>query len=335
MYTSRTTGLPKGAIITHKNLSQNAFNNMYVSNIRPHSAQLMCAPRFHIAGMLFTVQSILLQGKMVIQREFDPVDVLTALEQEKLNNVFLVPAMWNFIFQVPNIGEFDLPSVKVCATGAAITPLELKKRILHYFNNAILADNFGQTETTATTICLTGDDALRKPESIGKPYPNVEIRIVDEGMNDVALGEVDEILYRGPTVIKEYYNSQEETEVAFNCGWFHSGDLAKMDDEGFIYVVDRMRNMIISGGENIYPAEIEEVLYQMPEILECAAIRLTDEVWGESVKAIVILKPDQNLTAEQVVDCCEQKLASFKKPKEVEFIDELPRNTSGEVVCQH
>lgn len=332
MYTSGTTGFPKGAVLTHKNMCQNVINHIYESNIRRFSSQLICAPQFHIAGMLLTLKTFLLQGKTVLHRDFDPVNVLTTLEKEKINTVFLVPAMWNFLFQVPHIGDFDLSSVKVCATGAAITPLEVKKRILHYFNHAMLADNFGQAETTATTTCLTGEDALKKPESVGKPYLNIEIRVVDEQMNDVPRGEVGEIVYRGPTVMKEYYNDPDATKEAFKGGWFHSGDLVKMDDEGFIYVVDRKKNMIISGGENIYPAEIEEVLYQMPEILECAVIGIIDETWGEAVKAIVVLKPDHHLSEQQIVDYCDTKLASFKKPKVVEFIDELPRNTSGKVL---
>lgn len=208
----------------------------------------------------------------------------------------------------------------------------MKRRILNTFPNAILVDNFGQSETTATTTSNAGEDSLRKTDSVGKPYLNVEIRIVDENMNDVPTGEVGEIVYRGPTIMKEYYNNRQATKEAFEGGWFHSGDLVRMDEEGFIFVVDRKKNMIISGGENIYPAEIEEILYQMQEILECAVIGIPDQKWGESVKAIIVTKPDHTLTEEQVIDYCKTRLASYKKPKYVQFVDTLPRNASGKVL---
>ncbi|MCR1832960.1 long-chain fatty acid--CoA ligase [Oceanobacillus caeni] len=332
VYTSGTTGRPKGAVLTHKNITVNTMNLIYDTKSNLGDTQLISVPQFHIAGLLLTMLTCLTSGKTVIHRDFNPVNVLSTVEKEEINILFLVPAMWNFLLQVSNINEYDLSSVKVTSTGAAITPLEVKKRMLKTFPNAILIDNFGQSETTATTTSNSGEDALRKTDSVGKPYLNVEIRIVDESMNDVLIGEVGEIVYRGPTVMKEYYKNPEATEEAFKGGWFHSGDLVKMDEEGFIYVVDRKKNMIISGGENIYPAEIEEILYQMPEILECAVIGIPDKDWGESVKAIVVTKPNHTLTAEQVIDYCKQHLASYKKPKMVKFIDELPRNASGKVL---
>ncbi|RLL46859.1 long-chain-fatty-acid--CoA ligase [Oceanobacillus piezotolerans] len=332
VYTSGTTGRPKGAVLTHKNICLNLMNLLYDTKSTLGDSQLIVVPQFHIAGLLLTLFACLTSGKTVIQREFNPVDVLSTVESEGINVLFLVPAMWNFLFQVPNIDDYNLSSLKIASTGAAITPLEVKKRILETFNNAILFDNFGQSETTANTTSNSGEDALRKTESVGKPYINVEVRIVDENMNDVPIGEVGEIVYRGPTVMKEYYKNPEATKEAFEGGWFHSGDLVRMDEEGFIYVVDRKKNMLISGGENIYPAEVEEILYQMPQILECAVIGVPDKEWGESVKAIVVIKPEHTLTEEQVIEYCKKHLASYKKPKVVEFVEELPRNASGKVL---
>lgn len=331
-YTSGTTGKPKGAVLTHKNICQNLLNMMYEGKTDFYQRQLICVPVFHVAGLLLSIMPCLSHGTTVLHREFNPVDVLETVEKEKINSFFLVPAMWNFLFQVPNFKDYDVSSVTTCSTGAAITPLELKKRILDNFENAELNEAFGQTETTATATHLKGEDALRKTSSVGRPMVNVEVRVVDEEMGDVEVGEVGEIVYRGPTVMKEYYKNPEATEEAFRGGWFHSGDLVKRDEEGFVYVIDRMDDMIISGGENIYPAEIEEVLYQIPEILECAVIGVPDKDWGERVKAIVVLKPETNLTSEAVIEYCEQHLASYKKPREVEFIDELPRNASGKVL---
>lgn len=332
VYTSGTTGKPKGAVLTHKNICQNSMNMMWESELDLFDSQLICVPQFHIAGLLLTMLTCLTSGKTVIQSEFNPMNVLYAIEQEQINNLFLVPTMWNYLFQVPNIEEFDLSSVKNSITGAAISPLTLKEKILKHFPSAKLIDHFGQSETTATTTALKGQDALRKPSSVGRPYINVEIRILDENMSDVSVGEVGEIVYRGPTVMKEYYKNPEATREAFRSGWFHSGDLVRMDDEGFIYVVDREKDMLISGGENIYPAEVEEVLYQMPEILECAVVGVPDKEWGESCKAYIVLKPGMKLTFDEVVDYCAERLASFKKPREVEFIDQLPRNVSGKVL---
>lgn len=331
-YTSGTTGRPKGAVLTHKNIAQNAMNHVYETNGYFGERQLISVPQFHIAGLLLTVKTFLTNGMTVIQRDFVPQKVLEALVEHKINAIFLVPAMWNFLMQIPDIDKYDFSHLRTINTGAAITPLELKKRLLKTFKNATLNDNFGQTETTATGVLLSGEDSLRKPDSIGKPIVNVEIRVVDENMNDVPVGEVGEIVYRGPTVMKEYYKNPEATKEAFEGGWFHSGDLVKVDEEGFIYVVDRKKDMIISGGENIYPAEVEEVIYQMPEVLEVAVIGVPHEKWGETVKAVVVLKPGETLTEQEVIDYCSRQIASYKKPTIVEFVDELPRNASGKVL---
>lgn len=332
MYTSGTTGTPKGAVLSHKNIHMNAMNLIYSSRSRTGESNLITPPQFHIAGLLLTIKSVLTSGKTVLLQEFDPVRILTELEKEKINVIFLVPAMWNFLFQVPNISEFDLSSVETCATGAAIAPVELKKRILNEFENAILVDHFGQTETTATATVLVGEEALRKPDSVGKPFINIEARIVDEDMNDVPIGKVGEIVYRGPTVMKEYYKNPEETKIAFRGGWFHSEDLAVKDEEGYFYMVDRKKDMIITGGENVYPAEIEEVLYQLPEVLECSVYGVPDTRWGEKIKAAIVLKPNQVLTEDEVITHCKNNLASYKKPTSVDFIEALPRNTTGKVL---
>lgn len=334
VYTSGTTGRPKGAVLTHKNICLLGLNLMYESKAERYQCQLAAVPLFHIAGISILVRNCLVSGTLIIHREYNPMAVLETVQKEKITTLALVPAMWNFLFQVPTIDNYDLSSVTSCTTGAAICPLELKKRILKYFSNASLVDTFGQTETTSSATLLHGEDTLRKTTSVGKPTINVEVRIVDEEMNDVPVGEVGEIVYRGPTVMKEYYKNPEATAEAFKGGWFHSGDLVRMDNEGFIYVVDRKKDMIISGGENIYPAEIEEVLYAHPDILECAIIGVPDEEWGESVKAFIVLKPGTNISAEDIIAHCTQQLASYKKPKEIEFIEVLPRNASGKILKQ-
>ncbi len=334
VYTSGTTGRPKGAVLSHKNLCQNGMNMLWEAKIGLNNKQLVVAPLFHIAAMSTLINTCLVEGTSVIHRDFDPVAVLQTISQEQINAIFLVPAMWNFLFQVPNLTDYDLSSVKISITGGAIAPVEIKKRIINNFPNAGLFDAFGQTEMSPVTTCLHPEDTLRKPNSVGRPVINVEVRVVDEQMNDVPIGEVGEIVYRGPNLMKGYYNNPEATVEAFTGGWFHSGDLVKMDEEGFIYIIDRKKDMIISGGENIYPAEIEEVLYTHPDILECAIIGVPDQDWGENVKAYIVLKQGTSLDKSAVIDYCAKKLASYKKPKEVEFIEELPRNAAGKVLKQ-
>ena len=332
IYTSGTTGKPKGAVLTHKNFYMNAMNKLYHSQPRKGSKQLIIPPLFHVAALSSLLQNCLLEGTIIIHREFQPDVVLKTIQDEKIETMFMVPAMWNFLFQVPNLSEYDLSSMTNCSLGGAICPIEIKKRILDVFKNATILEAFGQTEMSPSTTYLAGEDALRKTESVGKPSINVRVRIVDHEMNDVPVGEVGEIVYQGPTTMKEYYKNAEATEEAFKGGWFHSGDLVRMDEEGFIYVVDRKKDMIISGGENIYPKELEDVLYSHPDILEAAVVGIPDPKWGETVKAYIVLKPGKQMTEEQVIQFCQSSIASYKKPRAIEFIDALPRNASGKVL---
>ncbi|WP_209122694.1 long-chain fatty acid--CoA ligase [Alkalihalobacillus sp. BA299] len=332
VYTSGTTGRPKGAVLTHKNLFQNGMNMIWEFELDTSFRFLLVPPLFHVGSMSFLIHTCLVKGTSVIHRTFQPELILQTVEKEKINSLFLVPAMWNFLLQVPGIEKYDLSSLQKCMTAAAICPLELKKAMMHHFPHASIYDVFGQTEMSPCTTCLHPEDSLRKTTSVGKPVINVEVRIVDEQMNDVPVGEIGEIVYRGPTLMKEYYKNPEATKEAFSGGWFHSGDLVRMDDEGFIYVVDRKKDMIISGGENIYPAEIEEVLYTHPKILEAAVIGVPDTNWGENVKAIVVMKPNETMSVQEVIDYCAKYLASYKKPKVVEFLKELPRNAAGKVL---
>ncbi|MDQ0270346.1 acyl-CoA synthetase [Cytobacillus purgationiresistens] len=334
IYTSGTTGRPKGAVLTHKNLYINGMNKCYHGQNKRGTKLLLIPPLFHVAALSLLVSNCMMEGTIVIHRDFQPEKILQTIEKEEINSMFLVPAMWNMLLQVPNLQQYRLDSINSCSTGGAICPLELKKKIMDTFENAGLHEAFGQTEMSPSTTYLSGEESIHanKAESVGKPSLNVRVRVVDDEMNDVPVGEVGEIIYQGPTMMKEYYKNPEATAEAFKGGWFHSEDLVRMDEEGYIYVVDRKKDMIISGGENIYPKELEEVLYTHPSILEAAVVGIPDPKWGETVKAYIVLKKGAQLSAEEVISFSQTKIASYKKPRVIEFLEALPRNATGKVL---
>jgi fatty-acyl-CoA synthase len=332
IYTSGTTGQPKGAVLSHKNLYVNAMNLVWELECGSDFRQLVIPPLFHIAALATMIFNCIISGTSFIHREFSPVEIMKTIEQEKINAMFLVPAMWNFLLQGNLKNEYDLSSIRKCITGGAICPLEVKRRILAAFSGAGIYDAFGQTETSPVVTCLHPEDALRRPDSVGKAVINVEIRVVDDEMQDVPVGKIGEAVYRGPVVMKEYYRNEKATRDAFYGGWFHSGDLVRQDEEGFLFVVDRKKDMIISGGENIYPAEVEEVFYLHPGVLEAAVVGMADEQWGEAVKAFVVLKPGTAVSEAELIAHCQNLIASYKKPRVIEFVDALPRNAAGKIL---
>lgn len=263
---------------------------------------------------------------------FSPLEFLKTVEKEKITFAFLVPAMWRLVLDHPDLKKYDVSSLRVAAYAADITPNSLKERILEAFPNAGLSEAFGQTEMSATTVTMKHQDAMRKEGSVGLPMRSVDIRVVDDSMNDVPRGQVGEIVYRGPGMMKGYYKNPEATREAFSGGWFHSGDLVRQDEEGFVFIVDRKKDMIKSGGENIYSAEVEAVLQSHPAIKEVAVVGIPDPKWGEVVKAYVGLYPGQHVTSEELIAFCGEHLAKFKRPKIVEFAEALPRSATGKIL---
>ncbi len=339
MYTAGTTGRPKGAVITHKNemalwmlatalvLSEPVFSDL--SNARAFAAP----PVFHLAAFGYCQFAFLMGITVVLPTEvFNPEYIMKTIEKERINSIILIPAMANFLLLLPNIDKYDTSSLEFWGTSGAILPTEIRKRIMKHFPNVKIFDFFGMTEMSGLVSGLAHSESQGRETSVGKALPFIEIRVVDDEDNDVPVGVVGEAIYRGPSVLKEYYKNPQATAEAMRGDWFHSGDLVRRDEEGYLYILDRKKDMIISGGENIYPAEIEEVLYKHPKILECAVIGVHDEEWGESVKAVVVRKQGEDLTAEEVVEFCKGHLASYKKPKSVDFVDVLPRNALGKVL---
>jgi fatty-acyl-CoA synthase len=332
VHTSGTTGKPKGAVLTHKNVYMNAVNMCLECGLTKDEVQIITTPLFHIGGISALTMLMLVGGTSILQRNFDPKHFLKIIEAEKVTYSFMVPTMWNILLGVDNFNDYNVNSLRIICTAAASTPLELKKRLMRSFPNAGVFDTFGHTETSGSTATLKAGDSFNKTGSIGLPYSNVDVRVVDDNMNDCLPGEVGEIIYRGPTSMKEYYKNPHATNEALLGGWLHSGDFVTMDTDGYLTVVDRKNDLIISGGENIYPKEIEEVLYTHPDIFEAAVVGIPDEKWGEIVKAYIVLRNKKYLTEQEIIDYCTERIARYKKPQTVKFVNELPKNASGKIL---
>ncbi|WP_433660622.1 fatty-acid--CoA ligase FadD5 [Nocardia sp. CA-128927] len=334
MYTSGTTGSPKGAILSYANMNAQALTVIRALATEQSSIGFCTSPLFHIAGLGSLAPCFLLGAKTVLHPlgAFDATEFLDAVEREQATSAFCVPAQWQAICAEPRVKERKL-ALTALSWGAAPASDTVLQAMADCFPNAFNVAVFGQTEMSPITCVLDGKDALRKLGSVGRPIPTIQARVVDDEMNDVAPGEIGEIVYRGPTLMQGYWNKPEATAEAFAGGWFHSGDLVSQDEEGFVWVVDRKKDMIISGGENIYCAEVENVLFAHPKIREAAVIGRAHEKWGEVPVAVVALNSaDDELSLDELTVFLNDNLARYKHPKDLVLVAELPRNASGKVV---
>ena len=334
MYTSGTTGRPKGVILTHRNIIWNLFNTISGREDQPGEKALIVGPLLHAAALNnhFTIQ-VALGGTSILIRKFEPESLLQTIEKEKATVMSGAPALYNMLIQHANAHKYDVRSITKCTAGADKLPMETKEKLLDFFPNIKgIYDVYGCTEASPSITILNAKDSLRKDMSVGKALPFLEVRVVDENDRPLLPGKVGELICRGPNVMQGYHEDPEGTREAIRNGWLYTGDLAKIDEEGFFYIVDRKKDMVVSGGENIYPREIEEVLIRHPAIADVAVVGVPDPAWGESVKAFVVLREGRFINEQEVTDFCKKFLAGYKKPKTVAFVPLIPRNPSGKAL---
>ena len=333
MYTSGTTGHPKGVMLTHANLAWKNLAHVIEFGFTSADLGLACGPLYHVGALDLTTTSLVAAGATtIIHRAFDAGAVVDELERSRVTTVWLAPAMVNAIMALPEIERRDLSSVRVVINGGEKMPIPLIERLQRTFPAAWFADAYGLTETVSGDTFLDRDSIVTKVGSVGRPCLYLELDIWDEQGRSVPAGERGEIVLRGPKVFKGYWRNPDATAAAFAGGWFHTGDIGVCDDDGYLYIVDRLKDMIVSGGENIAGSEVERVLYEHEAVLEAAVVGRPDDRWGEVPVAFVVLRTGASATAAALVDHCRARLARFKVPKDIAFLDALPRNPSGKVL---
>ncbi len=339
-YTGGTTGRAKGVMLSHKNIVSNAMNAIIAFGFNNQATWLHAAPMFHLAdvGAIFGVT--MLGARHAFIPMFNPVHVLQAIQDEKVTVTVLVPTMINAVLNHPDVDKYDLSSLRCLIYGASPMPIQLLKQGLRKWGQ-IFAQGYGMTETSPLLTVLDMHDHIvegtpeqvRRLASCGKEIVGVEVRVVNAAGDDVEPGEIGEIIARGPNVMLGYWRMQEATSAAIVDGWMHTGDLAMVDEENYIYIVDRAKDMIISGGENIYSVEVENALYTHPAVLEAAVIGIPHDTWGEAIHAVVVCKPGRNASAEELIAHARTQIAGYKVPRSIEFYPEaLPKSGAGKIL---
>lgn len=334
-YTGGTTGFPKGVMLTHKNLVSNVrMCEEWLSDPNPSEDIILgVLPFFHVYGMTTVLLLTVMKGhKMVLLPKFDAETTLKTIEKQKPTLFPGAPTIYIGLINYPGIEKYDLSSIKACISGSASLPADVQKKF-ETITGGKLVEGYGLTESSPVTHANIVFEELRKKNSIGIPWPNTDAKIIDSnGEQEMPIGEIGELVVKGPQIMKGYWNLQEETDFVLKDGWLKTGDLGYMDEDGFFYIVDRKKDIIIAGGYNIYPREVEEVLYEHPDVLECVAVGVPDPYRGETVKAFIVLREGSKVTEEELNSFCRESLASFKVPRIYEFRKELPKTAVGKIL---
>ena len=329
MYTSGTTGLPKGAVHTHNTAIWGVLTINATSDQHYADRYLLSLPLFHVGALTPCTGAVHRGCTLVVMRQFDPVKTWQLVAQEKITTALKVPAMLNFMLQAFDKDKCDYSTVRWIMSGAAPVPVSLIEKYAAL--DIEIQQVYGLTETCGPACLISSEDAIRCAGSTGKAFFHTDVRIVDEDGQDVAPGEYGEVIIRGRHIMREYWNRPEATAEAIKDDWFYSGDGATIDEEGFVYIQDRIKDMYIAGGENVYPAEIENILMSHPNIVEAAIIGIPSDKWGEMGAAIVV-RNDDSVDEDAVKEFCRDKMARFKQPVKVYFTDVIPRNPSGKIL---
>lgn len=324
-YTGGTTGMPKGAILTHRSITANSVNTVMSWGLTPDDVALMQLPLFHTGGFnVFTAPLVHIGGTSVICKGFDPEQTFDLIRDYRISLFVGVPTMHLMLQQHPRWEDANLSSLRICGSGGSSCPQPVVD--MYARRGILLFTGYGLTEAGPNTFWMPPEHRLRKPQSVGVPLMHVDVRIIREDGSECGPNEVGEILVRGPHVCGGYWNKPEETAKAIAPeGWLHTGDLAKRDAEGFYYIVGRLKDMIKSGGENIYPAEIESIIHEHPSVVEVAVVGIPDEKWGEVGWAFIVVKSGRSLMEDELLAFCRERLAKFKIPKRIIFLDKLPK----------
>jgi acyl-CoA synthetase (AMP-forming)/AMP-acid ligase II len=338
IYTSGTTGVPKGAMLSHRNVMTAVLASGLGWELEQDAVNLFPWPLCHIAGYSILVAH-LFGGEVVLMRRYEPGDFLAHIERHRATRTSVAPTMLSMLLRHPDLDRYDVSSLRAIGYGSASMPAEVLRQAMARWPGVRFSTGFGMTELAGNVLylgdeehrrALEGDDALLR--SVGRPLPLAAVRVVDDHLVDVAVGEVGELVVRGEQVTMGYWGRPEATAEAFVGGWFHTGDLARLDADGNCFIVDRKKDMIITGGENVYSREVEEVLYLHPAVAEAAVIGEPDPEWGENVVAVVQARDGAAVTGAELVEHCRRHLAGYKKPKRVVFVEELPRTAAGKVL---
>ncbi|MEN1968601.1 acyl-CoA synthetase [Lentibacillus sp. N15] len=333
LYTSGTESRPKGVMLTHKSLISEYVSSIVDGHMEARDVAIHALPLYHSAQLhVFLGPSVYVGASGIILGAADPQLIMKTIEDEKATQLFAPPTVWIALLRHPDFDKRDLSTLEKCYYGAAIMPREILKELAERLPNARFWNFYGQTEVAPLATALQPEDQLRKLGSAGTPTLNVQTKIVDEQGQEVACGEIGEIVHRTPHAMKGYLHDPDKTREAFRDGWFHSGDLGVMDEEGYVTIVDRKKDMINTGGVNVSSREVEEMIYQMKGVSEVAVVSIPDPYWIEAVTAIIVLKQGASLTTGEVISFCKERLSTFKVPKYVDFTDQLPKNPSGKVL---